>query len=154
MSHFYEKGGLLMKGRHGWFLGLVLGFFICFCGRARAVDDPLYDFYGRHLVAQYYDCDSAALENTKKLNGIMKEATIASGAHLLKDTEYVFEPNGYTMVLLLSESHASIHTYPEHRACFIDFFTCGHNCKAEKFEAVLRSYLKPGRVQSSVQDRK
>jgi S-adenosylmethionine/arginine decarboxylase-like enzyme len=52
-----------------------------------------------------------------------------------------------TAVLLLAESHASIHTYPEHQACFVDLFTCGRACSAERFDAVLRQYLRPASVQ-------
>jgi S-adenosylmethionine decarboxylase len=54
------------------------------------------------------------------------------------------------MALLLSESHAAIHTYPEHNACFVDLFTCGDHCHNEPFDRVLREYLKPGAVQSKV----
>jgi len=113
-----------------------------------------FQFVGRHLIAQYYDCDPSALENVKMVSQKMREAVKASGAHLLKESEYFFPPNAMTMVLLLSESHASIHTYPEHRACFVDLFTCGVTCSAEKFDAVLRDYLKPGRVESNIIARK
>jgi S-adenosylmethionine decarboxylase len=109
-----------------------------------------FQFVGRHLMAQYYDCDPAALQNVKMVSQKMHEAVKASGAQLLDESEYVFQPNGLTMVLLLSESHASIHTYPEYNACFVDLFTCGHNCSAEKFDAVLREYLKPKQVESDI----
>jgi S-adenosylmethionine decarboxylase proenzyme len=117
-------------------------------------EEAQYEFFGRHLVSQYYDCDVKAMNNTKRLTNAMKRATILSGASLLKSVDYKFKPNGFTMVLLLSESHASIHTYPEHKACFIDFFTCGHNCSAEKFDAALRRYLKPKRVVCEIRERK
>ena len=66
-----------------------------------------------------------------------------AGKCSLDAVEHVFSPRGYTAVLLLSESHASIHTYPEHGACFVDLFTCGTTCKAEAFDQVLRDYLQP-----------
>ena len=74
-----------------------------------------YQFYGRHLIAQYYGCDYQALSDTDHLSEIMKQAVIASGAQLLGSEDHRFDGSGYSMVLLLSESHASVHTYPEHR---------------------------------------
>ena len=109
-----------------------------------------YEFVGRHLLASYHDCDAEALKNIKQLPEIMKSGVVASGAQLLDSAEYVFQPDGLTMVLLLSESHASIHTYPEHGACFVDFFTCGTRCSAEKFDAILQNFLKPKRVDKQI----
>ena len=115
--------------------------------------DETYDFYGRHFLAQYYDCDRSAMNDTQQLASAMKEAALASGAQILSFKDYVFDGSGYTMVILLSESHASIHTYPEYGACFVDLFTCGQRCSAEKFDAVLRKYLKPKRVDSQIKIR-
>lgn len=42
-----------------------------------------------------------------------------------------FEPIGLSIVVLLSESHASIHTYPEQNCMFVDAFTCGTNCNPQ-----------------------
>jgi S-adenosylmethionine decarboxylase len=105
-----------------------------------------YQFYGKHFLVSYCDCDQEALRDTAQLSKVMSQAAEASGATILKTSEYVFSPDGLTMVILLSESHASIHTYPEHGACFVDLFTCGDRCSHEKFDAVLRDYLKPGNV--------
>ena len=109
-----------------------------------------YEFVGRHLVVSYHGCDSDALRNIKQLPEVMKQGVSASGAQLLDSVEYVFAPDGLTMVLLLSESHASIHTYPEHGACFVDFFTCGTRCSAEKFDEILQKFLKPKRVDKQI----
>jgi len=131
-------------------LGVCTG--VCFSSSVSAEEEHL--FYGRHLIAQYYDCDHDALCNIDKLTQTMKEATIASGAKILNSMDYVFDGNGYTMVLLLSESHASIHTYPEYNACFVDLFTCGQKCSAETFDLILREYLKPKQIDSRIQVRK
>lgn len=108
-------------------------------------DDPRegHEFVGRHMLASYRGCDRRALRDLDRLRVVFDEAVQASGATLLKTAEHVFLPDGLTVVALLSESHASIHTYPEHDACFVDIFTCGRSCSAEKFDAVLREYLRP-----------
>jgi S-adenosylmethionine decarboxylase len=105
-------------------------------------DEPQFEFSGRHLLASYSACDPAAIRDTKGLVAALHAAVKASGATLLESTEHVFPPDGMTAVVLLSESHASIHTYPEHQSCFVDIFTCG-GCKVEAFDAVLRSFLRP-----------
>lgn len=70
-------------------------------------------------------------------------AVEAAGATILGKVEHTFDSNGFTAVVLLSESHASIHTYPEYNACFVDLFTCGNSCLAEQFDLVIREYLSP-----------
>ncbi|HEX5447418.1 MAG TPA: adenosylmethionine decarboxylase [Pirellulales bacterium] len=105
-----------------------------------------FEFVGRHLLASYVGCDAAALADETGLLAAMKAAVKASGATLISSVQHSFTPSGMTAVMLLSESHASIHTYPEHRACFVDLFTCGRSCSAERFDAVMCKYLKPTRV--------
>lgn len=112
-----------------------------------------FEFTGSHFTASYKECDHKALTDIAVLKEKMLEAASASGAKVLGLSDYVFEPDGYTMVILLSESHASIHTYPEFNACFVDLFTCGHSCSSEKFDAVLREYLKPAQVTQELSNR-
>lgn len=107
-------------------------------------------FRGKHFIASYLDCDHTTLTDVLRLKKVMEEAVIASGASLLDQCDYVFPPNGLTMVFLLSESHASIHTYPEYNACFIDLFTCGSRASYETFDAILQEYLKPKRVEKKL----
>ena len=106
-------------------------------------EESPYKFRGVHFLVSYCDCDIEALTDVDNLAQAMNNAVQECGATILETSSWVFPPNGFTMVLLLSESHASIHTYPEHGACFVDLFTCGDKCSAEKFDAFMRSYLKP-----------
>ena len=94
----------------------------------------------------YCDCDQEALSDVQALAAAMNNAVEQCGATILEKSSYVFPPSGLTMVFLLSESHASIHTYPEHGACFVDLFTCGEKCSSEKFDTAMRAYLKPKNV--------
>lgn len=105
-----------------------------------------HSFSGKHFLASYLECDLRAQTNLDSLIEAMDKAVIASGATILEKTPYVFPPNGLTIVYLLSESHASLHTYPEYGACFVDLFTCGDRCSSEKFDAAMREYLQPKQV--------
>ncbi|MBS0604688.1 MAG: adenosylmethionine decarboxylase [Verrucomicrobia bacterium] len=128
-----------------WFRKTITLFFLIFT-TALAADhqgDSPYKFRGVHFLVSYCDCDIEALTDLDNLTKAMNEAVEQCGATILESSSWVFPPNGLTMVFLLSESHASIHTYPEHGACFVDLFTCGDKCSSEKFDAAMREYLKP-----------
>lgn len=108
-----------------------------------------YEFSGTHFISSYTGCKAGTLGNIDALRKAMTEAVAQSGATILKMIDHPFEsmdPNGeqgYTSIYLLSESHASIHTYPEVGSCFVDMFTCGTRCSYEKFDSYLRDYLQP-----------
>jgi S-adenosylmethionine decarboxylase proenzyme len=117
---------------------------VCFCWVIlNLFCEEEYEFRGKHFIASYLGCDLEALSHVEGMIQTMDEAVFASNATILNKTFYVFPPNGLTIVYLLSESHASLHTYPECGACFVDLFTCGDHCTPEKFDAILRAYLKP-----------
>ncbi|GEM_PF-745001 len=120
---------------------------------AAAVDranDATYQFQGRHMMASFMGCSPEALLNAAALLGNFSAAANATGATVLDTCSYVFPNGGVTAILLLSESHASIHTYPETGACFVDLFTCGETVDQAKFSAVMFTYLKPVQVQQNV----
>jgi S-adenosylmethionine decarboxylase len=112
--------------------------------------EDVHRFYGKHFFASYLECDAEVLSDVETLSKVMKAAVGQSGATILSSDQYVFPGNGLTMTFLLSESHASIHTYPECGKCFVDIFTCGDHCSYEKFDAALRHYLQPKKVNQKV----
>jgi len=112
--------------------------------------DEDHNFKGKHFIAGYTGCDVEALTAVDRLIAAMKEAVEKSGATILDSSSFVFQGNGLTMLFLLSESHAGIHTYPEYGSCFIDLFTCGDICTYEGFHESLSSYLKPTQVNQKV----
>ena len=57
----------------------------------------------------------------KVINEIAKAAKVA----ILNISKYKFEPQGFTILALLAESHISFHTFPEKGIISFDFFTCG-----------------------------
>ena len=109
-----------------------------------------YQFAGIHFLASYVGCGDKPLNNIEGLRAAMQNAVKASGATMLNNVDHVFDSNGYTAAIILSESHASIHTYPEFNSCFVDLFTCGDKCSYERFDKVLREYLVPKTVNYQV----
>ncbi len=115
--------------------------------------DRQFAFSGRHLLASYSGCDRSALIDVERATAAFHAAIRASGATLLRSAEHTFPPHGFTAVALLSESHASIHTYPEHDGCFVDLFTCGAHCNVEAFDAELRRHFRPKKVSLQIVER-
>jgi S-adenosylmethionine decarboxylase len=77
-----------------------------------------------HIIADLKNCKPSALVWDEALVDSIKQA-VASVSTVLDSTFTVFDNNAYTGVMLLAESHFSIHTWPEHSTCCFDLFTCG-----------------------------
>jgi len=109
-----------------------------------------YQFKGSHYIASFKDC--LLIENLENNNivSLFEDAIQKSGATILNYNEHIFENGGITFVFLLSESHCSVHTYPEHNSLFIDLFTCGDNIDNEIFHNTIVEALKPRDVSSKV----
>jgi S-adenosylmethionine decarboxylase proenzyme len=99
-------------------------------------------FQGRHLMAEFYGVSAAILDDDCLLIRELVDALALSGATLCGVQAQRFSPAGVTVVALLAESHASIHTYPERRSMFLDIFTCGA-CQPGKSLGALVRALKP-----------
>jgi S-adenosylmethionine decarboxylase len=68
---------------------------------------------------------SSPVTDVTRLTGLAREAVAAGSGHVL-DASHVIFPNGaITLVLILAESHLSIHTWPEEHLIAIDLFSCG-----------------------------
>lgn len=98
---------------------------------------------GRHIVAEMSFCEAETLSNIAKVRDIMVRAALAAKATVREVAFHKFEPGGVSGVVVLAESHLSIHTWPEFGYAAIDIYTCGDTadpwraCEflAEKFKA-------------------
>ena len=105
-----------------------------------------YNFVGKHYLASFMNCNKEKLTDIDNLKNTMTEGIIKTGATILSYTEKIFDNGGYTILFLLSESHCSIHTYPENNALFTDLFTCGDTCNYKFYESALINYLEPKNI--------
>jgi S-adenosylmethionine decarboxylase len=80
---------------------------------------------GKHFLLNLYGCSSVLLNDERFLIDLMENAAIASGATVLKTVSHKFDPQGITAICLLSESHISIHSWPEEGKAALDVYTCG-----------------------------
>jgi S-adenosylmethionine decarboxylase len=80
---------------------------------------------GRHVIAEFYGCNADIINNQELVENIMLEASEISGATIVKPVFHKFSPHGVSGIIMVAESHLSIHTWPEYGYCAIDIFTCG-----------------------------
>ena len=102
-----------------------------------------HTFYGVHILGELHGVQPELLDDMSALVGAMEKGIQASGATLCSLQRKQFEPSGLTLLALLSESHASIHTYPEQGSLFFDAFTCGERCQPLKIAEAFLELLKP-----------
>lgn len=81
---------------------------------------------GTHLLADLSGIAPERLRDCAALERLLREAAVAAGAQVLHGHFHSFGPGqGVTGVLLLAESHISLHTWPEVGFAAVDIFMCG-----------------------------
>jgi len=81
---------------------------------------------GRHYIVEIYGCKNIeVLNDLEFIRSMMMEAAYRCGSTVIGNVFHQFEPVGITGVVAISESHLSIHTWPEYAYAAIDVFTCG-----------------------------
>lgn len=93
---------------------------------------------GQHLLLQLSECELSILEDKSKIRQALVSCAQITNSHVVAETFHNYNPHGITGVVVIQESHISIHTWPEHHAAVIDFFSC--NLKADFAEVT--KYLK------------
>ncbi|WP_296224321.1 adenosylmethionine decarboxylase [Ralstonia sp. UBA689] len=117
---------------------------------------------GEHLLLDLYGVAPTLLRDAYALEAALREAAYALGATILHAHLHRFdslrtgmpagEQGGVTGVLLLAESHLSIHTWPEHGFAAIDAFMCGTGT-THAARAVFERALAPQRIDVRVMQR-
>ncbi len=83
------------------------------------------NFLGQHWLIEGYHCDAQLLSDPKAMERILKETAEIMGATIVTSTFHHFSPLGVSGVVVIQESHLTIHTWPEHAYAAVDIFTCG-----------------------------
>lgn len=104
--------------------------------------DPL----GRHLVADYWECDPALLNDCDGITQLLNRAASAAGAKVISIQAHRFENQGVTAIALLAESHISVHTWPRCGYASVDIYTCGA-CNPMFSHELMAEALAVGRVE-------
>lgn len=80
---------------------------------------------GRHLLVEFYDCAPKVISDVRKIEEIMVGAAKAAKATIVDVVFHNFNPNGISGVIVIAESHLTIHSWPEYQFASVDIYTCG-----------------------------
>ncbi|MEM1134403.1 MAG: polyamine aminopropyltransferase [Bacteroidota bacterium] len=96
---------------------------------------------GRHIIAELYDCHPEKTDDVMFVQMAMEAAALEAGATIINTTFHHFAPFGVSGVIVIQESHLSIHTWPEYGFASVDIFTCGETVNPWKAAEVLAKRL-------------
>ncbi|MBN1531521.1 MAG: adenosylmethionine decarboxylase [Spirochaetes bacterium] len=79
---------------------------------------------GVQYIADFHGCDAALIDDAGYLEKTMRDTAARAGARVVESFFHQFTPHGISGVLIIAESHFTIHCWPEHRYAAVDFFSC------------------------------
>lgn len=110
------------------------------------------DTRSQHLLAEYYGCAPDLLNDLPRLEKLMQRAAVHANTRVLQTVMHRFHPQGVSGVVIIEESHLSIHTWPETGYAAVDFYTCGAGIP-ERAHVFLMRELKAARAELMVVER-
>jgi S-adenosylmethionine decarboxylase len=95
---------------------------------------------GRHVLLELKQCDRDVLDDIGEIREILLGAAERAKAKVVGESFHQFSPQGVSGVVIIAESHLSIHTWPEWSYAAVDIFTCGDSANIdEAVESMTRS---------------
>lgn len=92
---------------------------------APAAIDEKKKCLGVHILVDFYGCNQNVLKDTELIEKYMHEAAKRANANIVSEKFHSFSPWGVSGVVIIKESHLTIHTWPEYKYAAVDLFTCG-----------------------------
>ncbi len=108
---------------------------------------------GKHWLIEIYGCPYQKLETIPFVKETLLQSANISGATIVSNSFHQFSPYGVSGVVVIEESHFTIHTWPEHGFAAIDFFTCGDGVDIQKAIDFLQQEFEAADVDVSYFDR-
>jgi S-adenosylmethionine decarboxylase len=107
-----------------------------------------HDPIGHHYIVEASGCDPKIISRVSEVQKILVKAAEVSGAQVWAVSFNQFPPHGVSGTVVISESHISIHTWPEYGYAALDIYTCGTQVEPEEaIEYAVRSF---GAAQSHI----
>jgi len=102
---------------------------------------------GRHIILELYGVAFNMLNDVNEMERVMTEAVRISGATIIRPFFHKFSPQGISGIIVVAESHFSIHTWPEYGYAAVDFFTCGDQIRFDVAVKFIKDSLKAVSIQ-------
>ena len=100
----------------------------------------MYEYIGKHIIADFWESNNIGIS---EMIEILTQAALITKSKILNISSYEFDTQGFTIILLLAESHISIHTWPEKNYIGIDVFTCGSRTEPLSGIEYIKKKLEP-----------
>lgn len=97
---------------------------------------------GKHVLCDFYGC-GIDINDKEQITSSLIEAAKKANATVCSIHSYDFEPQGYSIVIILAESHETVHVFPESGEISFDCFTCGSHTEPETACEYMITVLKP-----------
>jgi len=101
----------------------------------------------KELLVDMYGCEGN-LNDEKFLCETLEAAAKKASAKIIKRVVQRFSPTGISIILILAETHMSIHTWPEHNFAALDIFICGEGKDPYAAWIVVKEALRPKRFKT------
>lgn len=103
--------------------------------------------FGTHFLIELFECERETIAQADSVLSAALEACSSAHATVISHQSHQFEPHGATALILLAESHLSIHTWPEKGYAAADFFSCGADMKTDAAARMLKARFKSNRTE-------
>ena len=100
----------------------------------------------QHTLLEFHDCDPSRVKHARYLRTLLRGAVLAGGGTIVKSIFYNFSPYGVSGVVIITESHVTIHTWPEHAYAAVDVFSCSEKLNHRAIRDHLKRALSSRRV--------
>lgn len=83
---------------------------------------------GMHIIIDLFGCNSSLADDINYIKDTLYKLVEILPAKVCKDVFHKFKPLGVSGAIIISSSHLTVHTWPEHNYIGVDIFTCSGEC--------------------------
>lgn len=113
------------------------------------IPEPIHSPYGRHILMELTDCPSDLLNSVDEVETLLLNSAKDGGATVISSHFHSFTPQGLSGVIVIQESHITIHTWPEKNYAAVDVFTCGNEVVADQVSKYIAERIQAKKVNLS-----